>query len=79
MSMFDPFKVWDEMLGIYRETVLGSKDERDIQYVTLEYTVPEELADELEQLVLEWFAHKGIELDEDDEDDAEEMDGKTSD
>ena len=25
--MFDPFKMWDEMLDIYNETVRGSKDE----------------------------------------------------
>lgn len=66
--MFNPFKLYDEMLGIYAETVLGSKDEQDIKYVTLEYDVPEEIADELDALVLNWLASKGIELEEEAED-----------
>lgn len=59
--MFDPFKVWDEMLGLY-----GLK-EKEVPMVTLEYTVPEELADELEHVVLSWLETKGIELENDDE------------
>lgn len=59
--MFDPFKVWDEMLGLY-----GLK-EKEVPMVTLEYTVPEELADELERVVLSWLETKGIELENDDE------------
>ena len=66
--MFNPFKLYDEMLGIYAETVLGSKDEQDIKYVTLEYDVPEEIADELDALVCNWLASKGIALDEEADD-----------
>lgn len=62
-EMFNPFKLYDEMLGIY----LGAEDE-DVPMVTLEYTVPEELADELEKVILGWLSAKGIELDEDEED-----------
>ena len=69
--MFNPFKLYDEMLGIYAETVLGAKDEQDITYVTLEYDVPEELADELDALVCNWLVSKGVEL-EDEEDEEED-------
>ena len=65
--MFNPFKLYDEMLGIYAETVLGSKDEQ-VPMVTLEYDVPEEIADELDALVLNWLASKGIELDKEADD-----------
>ena len=65
--MFNPFKLYDEMLGIYAETVLGSKDEQ-VPMVTLEYDVPEEIADELDALVCNWLASKGIELDEEADD-----------
>jgi len=63
--MFDPFKMWDEMLGLY-----GLAPEKEVGYVTLEYTVPEELADELEHFVVSWLETKGIELDADEEEDA---------
>ena len=66
--MFNPFKLYDEMLGIYAETVLGAKDEQDITYVTLEYDVPEELADELDALVCNWLVSKGVELEDEEED-----------
>lgn len=65
--MFNPFKLYDEMLGIYAETVLGPKDEQ-VPMVTLEYDVPEEIADELDALVCNWLASKGIELDEEADD-----------
>lgn len=59
--MFNPFKLYDEMLGIYAETVLGSKDEQ-VPLVTLEYDVPEDVADELDAVVLKWLKAKGIEV-----------------
>lgn len=65
--MFNPFKLYDEMLGIYAETVLGSKDEQDIPMVTLEYVVPEDLADGLDACVLNWLEEHGVDL-EDEED-----------
>ena len=64
--MFNPFKLYDEMLGIYAETVLGSKDESTQDFVTLEYTVPESVADELDAKVKEWLKNRGIELEEED-------------
>lgn len=68
--MFNPFKLYDEMLGIYAETVMGSKDEQEVPMVTLEYDVPEEFADELDTLICNWLAAKGVELNEEVEDDA---------
>ena len=67
-KMFNPFKLYDEMLGIYAETVLGAKDEQDVPMVTLEYDVPEELADELDALICNWLASKGVELEDEEED-----------
>lgn len=64
--MFNPFKFYDEMLGIYAETVLGSKDETTQDFVILEYTVPENVADELDAKVKGWLKGKGIELEEED-------------
>lgn len=68
--MFNPFKLYDEMLGIYAETVMGSKDEQEVPMVTLEYDVPEEFADELDALICNWLAAKGVALNEEEEDDA---------
>ena len=66
--MFNPFKLYDEMLGIYAETVLGSKDESTRTLVTLEYDVPEDIADELDALICNWLASRGIELGDEEED-----------
>ena len=65
--MFNPFKLYDEMLGIYADTVLGSKDEQ-VPMAVLEYEVPEELADELDALVCNWLVSKGVELEDEEED-----------
>lgn len=65
--MFNPFKLYDEMLGIYAETVMGSKDESDSPLVVLEYEVPEDVADELDAVVLNWLAKRGIEVELDDD------------
>lgn len=65
--MFNPFKLYDEMLGIYADTVLGPKDEQ-VPMVTLEYDVPEEIADELDALVCNWLVSKGVELEDEEED-----------
>ena len=65
--MFNPFKLYDEMLGIYADTVLGPKDEQ-VPMVTLEYEVPEEIADELDALVCNWLVSKGVELEDEEED-----------
>lgn len=72
--MFNPFKLYDEMLGIYAETVMGSKDEQPINYVTLSYDVPEDIADELDANICNWLVAKGVELEED----ADEEDDATS-
>jgi hypothetical protein len=68
VMMFNPFKLYDEMLGIYAETVLGPKDEQDVPMVTLEYDVPEDIADELDALICNWLASKGVEIADEDED-----------
>lgn len=65
--MFNPFKLYDEMLGIYADTVLGPKDEQ-VPMAVLEYEVPEELADELDALVCNWLVSKGVELEDEEED-----------
>lgn len=65
--MFNPFKLYDEMLGIYADTVLGSKDEQ-VPMAVLEYELPEELADELDALVCNWLVSKGVELEDEEED-----------
>ena len=64
--MFDPFKWYDEMLGIYAETVMGKKDSMTKTLVVLEYTVPEELADELDGKIRLWLHGKGIKLEDED-------------
>lgn len=56
--MLNPFKIWDEMLEIYTETVKGSKDEY-VDTVHLEFEVPKEDADELCAMVANWLADKG--------------------
>jgi len=57
--MFDPFRMWDEMLDIYKETVRGGKDEQEVDTVYLEFECPKEDADELGALVANWLADKG--------------------
>lgn len=62
--MFDPFKMWDEMLDIYNETVRGSKDEAEVDTVILEFEVPKENADELGAMVANWLHDKGYDPEE---------------
>lgn len=57
--MFNPFKMWDEMLDIYTETVKGSKDESTVETVFLEFECPKQDADELSALVANWLEKKG--------------------
>ena len=57
--MFNPFKMWDEMLDIYTETVKGSKDEGTVETVFLEFECPKQDADELSALVANWLEEKG--------------------
>jgi predicted fused transcriptional regulator/phosphomethylpyrimidine kinase len=57
--MFDPFKMWDEMLDIYQETVMGRKDEREIETCWVTKEIPIELEDEFDALVDNWLAKKG--------------------
>ena len=57
--MFNPFKMWDEMLDIYTETLKGSKDEQTVDTVFLEFECPKQEADELSAVVANWLAEKG--------------------
>lgn len=57
--MFDPFKMWDEMLDIYNETVRGSKDETEIEYITMDVDIPVELEEEFIAMVDHWLESKG--------------------
>ena len=58
--MFDPFKMWDEMLDIYNETVRGSKDETVVEYITMDVDIPAELEEEFVKMVDEWLESKGF-------------------
>lgn len=62
--MFNPFKMWDEMLDIYTETVKGNKDDVDIETVILEFECPKDDADELSALVANWLVDKGYDPEE---------------
>lgn len=57
--MFDPFKMWDEILDIYQETVMGNKDERDIDTLWMTREIPAELEDEFNALVDNLLAKRG--------------------
>lgn len=57
--MFNPFRMWDEMLDIYTETVKGSKDENTVETVFLEFECPKQDADELSAMVANWLEDKG--------------------
>ncbi len=61
--MFNPFKIWDEMLDIYTETVKSGKDEH-IDTVFLEFECPKQDADELSAMVANWLADKGYDPEE---------------
>ena len=62
--MFDQFKMWDEMLDIYHETVRGSKDEQSIETVFLEFEVPKDLADEIGAKIANVLADHGYDPEE---------------
>jgi hypothetical protein len=57
--MFDPFKMWDEMLDIYQETVMGNKDERDVDTLWVTREIPADLEDEFNALVDNLLAKRG--------------------
>lgn len=58
--MFDPFKFWDEMLDIYNETVLGSKDETVYEMIDMEVTIPAVLEEEFITMVDNWLEENGF-------------------
>ena len=57
--MFNPFKLYEEMLDIYTETVKGSKDEQTVETVFLEFECQKQEADELGAVVANWLSEKG--------------------
>ena len=59
-AMFDPFKIWDEMLDIYNETVAKNKDEVDVEYITMDVEIPAQLEEEFVAMVDEWLEKKGF-------------------
>jgi hypothetical protein len=59
-DMFDPFKMWDEMLDIYNETVRGSKDETVYEMIDMEVTIPAVLEEEFIAMVDKWLEEKGF-------------------
>lgn len=56
--MFNPFKMWDEMLDIYEQTVKGSKEDL-VEYVTMDVDIPAELEEEFTAMVDDWLKSKG--------------------
>ena len=58
--MFDPFKMWDEMLDIYNETVRGSKDETVYEMIEMDVAIPAHLEDEFIAMVDKWLEEKGF-------------------
>lgn len=57
--MFDPFKMWDEMLEIYQDTVRGNKDDREIETCWVTKEIPLELEDEFNAMVDNWLSEHG--------------------
>ncbi len=58
--LFDPFKMWDEMLEIYEQTVRGSKDEAVCEMIDMEVTIPAVLEEEFIAMVDKWLEEKGF-------------------
>ena len=58
--MFNPFKMWDEMLDIYNETVRGSKDEVEVDWITMDVEIPADLEEEFVEMVDEWLKSRGF-------------------
>ena len=57
--MFNWLEWYEDAVEIYRQTVKGSKDEREVETVFLEFECPKEGADELSTLVANWLVDKG--------------------
>ena len=57
--MFDPFKIWDEMLDIYEQTVAKKKDETEVEYISMDVDIPAELEEEFVAMVDDWLQSKG--------------------
>ena len=57
--MFDPFKIWDEMLDIYEQTVAKKKDETEVKYISMDVDIPAELEEEFIEMVDDWLQSKG--------------------
>lgn len=57
--MFDPFKIWDEMLDIYEQTVAKKKDEAEVEYISMDVDIPAELEEEFIAMVDDWLQSKG--------------------
>ena len=58
--MFDPFKIYDEMLDIYNETVAKNKDEATVEYITMDVEIPAQLEEEFTAMVDTWLESKGF-------------------
>lgn len=58
--MFDPFKIWDEMLDIYEQTVAKKKDESEVEYISMDVDIPAELEEEFVAMVDDWLQSKGF-------------------
>lgn len=60
---FNPFKFYDEMLDIYtkKSDEEVEKNIEEEEWVTCEYVVPEQLADELDKLVADFLKDNGYE------------------
>ena len=58
--MFDPFKIWDEMLDIYEQTVAKKKDESEVEYISMDVDIPAHLEEEFVAMVDDWLQSKGF-------------------
>lgn len=58
--LFDPFKMWDEMLEVYEQTVRGSKDETVYEMIDMDVTIPAVLEEEFIAMVDKWLEEKGF-------------------
>lgn len=55
---FNPFKIYSDMLKPYSP---NQDEEKEVEWVTCEYEVPEELANELDKVVATFLKKHGIE------------------
>lgn len=60
---FNPFKVYEEMLKAYSPK--SEDEEKEVKWVTCEYDVPEDLADELDVVVANFLKENGYTTEED--------------